>query len=90
METLLQKLQNATEKNKRACKYQELLQSFDAETMQFIEERVGLDIRHPQRLSYAALSKVLRSEGRSISASAVANHYSGICACASKKVEMNV
>jgi hypothetical protein len=89
MDTLLQKLQNASEKSERLCKYQEILNNFEKDTAEFIEERVKLDMRHPNRLSFSAISKVLRSENYSISATAIANHYSYMCSCTASKVAPN-
>jgi hypothetical protein len=84
---LLQKLQNETDRAVRKCKYATILAQLDIETQDFIEERMSLPFRHPHKLSYAILSKVLKSEQHQIGTSTISDHYNKICGCSSSKEE---
>lgn len=78
---LLEKLKEASDIQQRKCKYAQILEKLDLETQEFIAERISLPTKHPHKLSYATLSRVLRSEKHQVGASTIGDHYTGICAC---------
>ena len=79
---LLQKLQMVSvRKRSDRCKYQLILDSLDEETKLYISECVVLPQRHPKKLSYATLSRVLCSENQNIGSTAIGQHYNGQCSC---------
>jgi len=84
---LLQKLQEVSEKQTtRHCKYVLILEKLDPETRTYIEEHISLPTRHPQKLSYATLSRVLRSENYTIGSTTIGDHYNKVCACSESDV----
>lgn len=85
--SLLQKLQQETESSERKCKYATILVKLDPETQDFIAERIALPTKHPHKLSYATLSRVLKSEKHLVGASTIGDHYTGICACKTSEAE---
>jgi hypothetical protein len=83
--TILQKLQEATSVSTRKCRYAFILDKLDVETQEFIAERIALPNKHPNRISYAKLSRVLKSEGHSVSTTTIGEHYTYVCACKTMK-----
>ena len=79
---LLQKLQSVSVRNRSdRCKYQLILDSLDEETQLYIAECIVLPQRHPKKLSYATLSRVLCSENKNIGSTAIGQHYNNLCSC---------
>lgn len=81
--TLLQKLQDATAAPTRKCKYAQILQKLDSETQEFINERISLPHKHPNKISYATLARVLKTETYVVGTSTIGDHYNGVCGCKS-------
>lgn len=81
--TLLQKLKEATATTTRTCKYATILSKLDSETQAFINERIALPVKHPNKISYATLSRVLKSEGYVVGTSTIGDHYNSVCGCKS-------
>jgi hypothetical protein len=59
-----------------------ILEKLDPETRIYIEEHISLPHRDPQKLSYATLSRVLRSEGFTVGSSTIGDHHNKVCSCA--------
>ena len=81
--TLLEKLKEASDTKPRQCKYAQILSKLDPDTKIFIEERISLPHKHPNKLSYATLSRVLKSENYLVGTSTIGDHYNSICGCKS-------
>ena len=80
---LLEKLQSVSARKKSdRCKYQLILDKLDEETKTYIAECINLPQRHPRKLSYASLSRVLSSEDHNIGSTAIGLHYNRHCTCA--------
>jgi hypothetical protein len=83
--SVLQKLQEASDKPKtKKCKYALIFEKLEPETQDFITERISLPTRHPNKISYATLTRVLRSEKHTIGHSTIGDHYNKVCACYSQ------
>lgn len=84
-DSLLAKLKEASDVQVRKCKYAQILETLDKETQDFIEERMTLPTKHPNKLSYATLARVLRSEDKIVGSSTIGDHYTALCACHTNK-----